>query len=70
MFSVGDYVVHRSSGICKVKEIAPLPMSGGFEDTDYYFLTPINGKGSEIFYERYREFVISLVLSHCSKNLK
>ena len=49
MFSVGDYVVHRSSGICKVKEIAPLPMSGGMEDTDYYFLIPIYGKGSEIF---------------------
>ena len=49
MFSVGDYVVHRNSGICKVKEIAPLPMAGGLEDTDYYFLTPINGKGSEIF---------------------
>ena len=49
MFSVGEYVVHRNSGICKVKEIAPLPMAGGLEDTDYYFLTPINGKGSEIF---------------------
>lgn len=49
MFSVGDYVVHRNSGICKVKEIAPLPMAGGLEDTDYYFLTPVNGKSSEIF---------------------
>jgi len=49
MFSVGDYVVHRNSGICKVKEIAQLPMAGGLENTDYYFLTPINGKGSEIF---------------------
>ena len=49
MFSVGDYVVHRNSGICKVKEIAPLPMAGGLEDTDYYFLTPINGNRSEIF---------------------
>lgn len=49
MFSVGDYVVHRNSGICKVKEIAPLPMAGGLEDTDYYFLIPISGKGSEIF---------------------
>ena len=49
MFSVGEYVVHRNSGICKVKEIAPLPMAGGLEDTDYYFLVPINGKGSEIF---------------------
>ena len=49
MFSVGDYVVHRNSGICKVKEIAPLPMEGGLQDTDYYYLVPVNGRGSEIF---------------------
>ena len=49
MFSVGDYVVHRNSGICKVKAIAPLPMEGGMEDTEYYFLIPVHGKGSEIF---------------------
>ena len=49
MFSVGDYVVHRNSGICKVNEIAPLPMEGGMENTEYYYLIPVHGKGSEIF---------------------
>ncbi len=49
MFSVGDYVVHRNSGICKIKEIAPLPIEGGMEDTEYYYLIPIHGRGSEIF---------------------
>lgn len=49
MFSVGDYVVHRNSGICKVKEIAPLPMEGVTENIEYYYLIPIHGRGSEIF---------------------
>lgn len=49
MFSVGDYVVHRNSGICKVKEIAPLPMEDANPDAKYYYLVPLMGRGSEIF---------------------
>ncbi len=48
MFSIGEYVIHRSGGICKVKDIAPLAMEGA-SDKDYYFLIPINEHGSEIF---------------------
>ncbi len=48
MFSVGEYVVHRSNGICQVTKIAPLPEDMGGADKDYYFLLPLNAKG-EIF---------------------
>lgn len=48
MFSVGEYVVHRTSGICQVKKIAPLPADMGPAGKDYYFLAPINTRG-EIF---------------------
>ena len=49
MFCVGDYVVHRNSGICKIKEIAPLDLGNGIRNQEYYFLIPINERGSEIF---------------------
>ena len=49
MFSVGDFVVHRNSGICKVKEIAPLAIADSSQDQLYYYLVPVNERGSEIF---------------------
>ncbi len=48
MFSVGEFVVHRRDGICKVTKIAPLPAGMGTADKDYYFLAPVNTRG-EIF---------------------
>ena len=48
MFSVGEYVVHRSNGICKITKVAPLPAEMGGNDKDYYFLTPLNSRG-EVF---------------------
>ncbi len=48
MFSVGEYVVHRSNGICKVTKVAPLPVEMGGDEKEYYFLTPLNSRG-EVF---------------------
>ena len=48
MFSVGEYVVHRSNGICKVTKVAPLPVEMGGDEKEYYFLTPLNARG-EVF---------------------
>ncbi|MBO7401720.1 MAG: CarD family transcriptional regulator [Lachnospiraceae bacterium] len=48
MFSVGEYVVHRSNGICKVTKVAPLPAEMGGDEKRYYFLTPLNARG-EVF---------------------
>jgi len=48
MFSVGEFIVHKNNGICKVSKIAPLPADMGGTDQAYYFLAPLNSKG-EIF---------------------
>lgn len=47
MFSVGDYVVHGNSGVCKVDEIQTID-SGGSE-RNYYILIPLYTSGSRLF---------------------
>ncbi len=49
MYSVGDFVVKVNDGVCHVKEITQLQMSGVANDRLYYVLVPVHNKGSRIF---------------------
>lgn len=49
MFQIDDYVIHITSGICQVTKIAPLEISGADRNRDYYYLVPLNSKGSKVF---------------------
>lgn len=49
MFALNEFVIHSTGGICKVVDIAPLNMAGADKDRNYYFLLPVNEKGSRVF---------------------
>lgn len=49
MFSVDDYIVYGTTGVCKVVQIGPMKMSGVSGDRIYYTLAPVYSKGSTIF---------------------
>ncbi len=49
MFSVDEFVVHTTGGICKVDNIAPLDMPGADKNRPYYFLSPIKTNASKVF---------------------
>jgi CarD family transcriptional regulator len=49
MFSVGEYIVYGTNGICRVAEIGPSP----YDKTDprtYYLLIPVNNPMSSTIY--------------------
>ena len=43
MFSVGELIVYRGAGVCRVEEIGPPPCSPG-ERRDYYTLVPLHSR--------------------------
>lgn len=49
MFSIDEFVIHTTGGICQVKNIAPLDMPGADQNRPYYFLMPIKTNGSKVF---------------------
>lgn len=49
MYSINEFVVHTTGGICQVKEIAPLDMPGADKSRNYYFLVPVKERGSRVF---------------------
>ena len=49
MFSVGEYIVYGTTGVCKVEEIGTLQMSGVSKDKLYYTMTPIGSQGSRVY---------------------
>ncbi len=49
MFQINEYVIHMTGGICQVRDIAPLDISGADKDRKYYFLAPIKAQGSKVF---------------------
>ena len=49
MFSIGDYVMKTSKGVCHIDDITHLDMSGIDKDKLYYVMTPIDGKGSTLY---------------------
>jgi len=48
MFSVGDYIVYGSNGVCQVTDIGPMKLPGMNSDRLYYTMTPCYIKGSSI----------------------
>lgn len=49
MFSLDDYVIHTTGGICQIKNIAPLDIPGADKDRAYYLLNPIKNRASKVF---------------------
>lgn len=49
MYSVGDYVVYGTTGVCEIKEIGPIDLPGVSKDRVYYTMSPFYSRGSKIF---------------------
>lgn len=49
MFTVDEYVIHTTGGICQVKNIAPLDIPGADKNRPYYFLYPIKSNAAKVF---------------------
>ena len=50
MFSVNDYIVYGSNGVCKIEDICVLPkVDGVHKNKKYYVLKPIYSKGNTIY---------------------
>ncbi|MCR5704723.1 MAG: CarD family transcriptional regulator [Eubacterium sp.] len=50
MFKVGDYIVHGRNGVCQVKDITHIDLSGADKDQLYYTLIPVHSENRKIFY--------------------
>jgi CarD family transcriptional regulator len=49
MFSIGDYVVYGTNGVCRVDAVCPSPLDK--KDTRlYYALKPLRGTGQAVIY--------------------
>ncbi len=47
MYQKGDYIVYRSTGVCRVDEIGfPADFPAAVQDVQYYHLTPVRGAGT------------------------
>ena len=49
MFKVGDYVVRANKGICEVKDITHMEMSGADPKKLYYVMVPVLDKAAKLF---------------------
>ena len=49
MYQIGDYVVKSGNGVCEVKDIQHLNMSGVDKNKLYYVLIPIEDKGATLY---------------------
>ena len=49
MYSVGDYIVYGSNGVCKINDVGPVNMSGADKGKLYYTMTPCYIRSSSIF---------------------
>ena len=50
MFDVGEYIVHGRNGVCQVKEITHIDISGADKNQLYYTLVPVHSEDRKIFY--------------------
>ncbi|MCR5451475.1 MAG: CarD family transcriptional regulator [Lachnospiraceae bacterium] len=48
MYEIGDYIMHESSGVCKVTDISEKALSGTGSEKLYYSLEPVFDKGAQI----------------------
>ncbi len=46
MFSVGEFVVFGTDGVCMIEKIGALEMEGVAKDKQYYTLAPVGKKGN------------------------
>lgn len=46
MYNIGEKIIYGENGVCTVKKIAPLDMSGAPKEKLYYYLTPLVGSGT------------------------
>lgn len=49
MYQCGEYIVYGYNGICEVKEITQLNMSGISQDVLYYVLCPLRSMDSKLY---------------------
>ena len=49
MFSIGEYIIYGSHGVCEVKEISKKTISSMIGEKLYYTLAPVYVKGSTIY---------------------
>lgn len=49
MYKINEYVIHTTGGICQIKDIAPLEISGADKEKKYYLLVPVKNKNSKVF---------------------
>ena len=47
MFKKGDFVVNTNNGICEIKDVVIMNMSG--TDKEYYLLVPINEQTAKVY---------------------
>ncbi len=50
MFEKGEYIIYGRNGICKIEDITHLDISGADKKKLYYVLSPLNTKGSRIYF--------------------
>ena len=49
MFEIGEYVVCGNNGVCQIKEITTLSMSGVDKNRKYYILKPVYSENSTVY---------------------
>lgn len=49
MFEKGQYIVHGTTGVCKVEDITTMDMEGISTERLYYVLSPLSQSGGTIF---------------------
>lgn len=49
MFEIGEYVVSGNNGVCQVKEITTLNMSGADKNRKYYILKPVYAESATVY---------------------
>lgn len=49
MFTVGDYIVYGTDGICIVKDISQIDIPGAPSGRTYYLLSPVGVRESKIY---------------------
>ena len=49
MFEIGDYVVNATNGICQIKEVVKMDLSGGKQEKEYFYLEPVDEKSAKAY---------------------
>lgn len=49
MFSVGEFVVYGTTGVCLIEEIGTLQMAGISKEQVYYTMMPLGSKESKVY---------------------